>query len=199
MRLGVFPTRKLITRPPGSAGPLPALIGFALVVAAVVVFATSFDRSRTAFDFTPGEFSERWNTFASATGRELLALSEPILDAAGEDPTFEHAWSDTLVLTGRVDASSGLMVEVVVVGSPGADGGELIASAMDLLVATTEPGLDAEARAGTLQDLGLIGGGGTPEAATTVGTTDYQMGVSQTGTVGLAAAPHSTLADGFRS
>jgi hypothetical protein len=192
--LGLLPRRGLITRRPGSAGPLPLIIGAAIVVASVVFFLDSLHVERTTFDFGLADMTERWNA-ASAATTPLLEMDEPSPrpDESG-DLVFAHVWSEELTLRGRIDEPSGRIVELTVIGDPDVVDGALIVDAMDLLIRVTEPHLDAAARLETLQELGVVGGDPTPDLRATRGDTDYVVAGAATGSaVGMSAAPFSNL------
>jgi hypothetical protein len=196
LRAGLLPSRRLISRKPGAGGPASLLIGAGIVILSLTIFLKGTQTERTTFDFDPVTFTANWNAAVDATDRPVLALASPRLrsEAGSDDTTFTTRWTETLYVRGRVDPSSGKMVEVSVIGDPAADDAALVASAMDLLVAATEPSLTTDERIDVLQELGLVGGGSDADGAATRGDTDYVVGRHpDTGVIGLGAAPHSTL------
>jgi hypothetical protein len=166
------------------------------VILSLAIFLKGIQTERTTFPFDAATFTANWNAAAESTDRPLLMLTAPKLraEAAHDDLTFTTKFTETLYVRGRVDPKSEKMVEVSVIGDPSIDDTSLMAAAMDLLVAATEPGLTPAQRVDALQELGLVGGGTDADGAATRVATDYAVGRDpDTGIIGLGAAPHSTL------
>jgi hypothetical protein len=199
-RVGLLPSRSLITRRPGASGWKSVVLGGSMVLVALAVFIDGLQVNTLTFPFDATTMTERWNQVANDTGRPLLALSAPRLrDNGNGDLIFGHEWTDTFGFRGRIDTESGMLVELSVVGDSAADGGEIIVEAMDLLVRITEPELGNEARIATLQELGVIGGDPFADLAATRGDTDYAVALATNGTtIGMSAAPHSSFTSGRR-
>jgi hypothetical protein len=199
-RVGLLPSRDLFTRRPGQSGWKSVVLGGSMVLVAVAVFINGLQVDRVTFPFDAPTIMERWNQAATATGRPLLTVPAPELRDNGDgDLLFGHDWTGTFGLRGRVDAESGMVVELSVIGDRDADGGEIIVEAMDLLLRVTEPDLDEETRIDTLQELGVIGGDPFADLAATRGDTDYAVALARDGiTIGMSAAPHSSLTSGRR-
>ncbi len=176
------------------------VLGGSMVAVAVAVFVNGLQVDRLTFPFDAPTITERWNRAATATGRPLLALPDPTPTDNGDgDLLFGHEWTDTFGLRGRIDAESGMVVELSVIGDRNTDGGDIIVEAMDLLLRTTEPDLGEEERIVTLQELGVIGGDPFADLAATRGDTDYAVALARDGiTVGMSAAPHSSFTSGRR-
>lgn len=171
-----------------------------MVVVAVAVFVNGLQVDRVTFPFDAPTVTERWNATATSTGRMLLALPPPLPTDNGDgDLLFGHEWTDTFGLRGRIDAESGMVVELSVVGNREADGGQIIVEAMDLLLRVTQPELNENARIETLQELGVMGGDPFADLAATRGDTDYAVALANDGiTIGMSAAPHSSITSGRR-
>ncbi len=171
-----------------------------MVVVALLVFINGLQVDRITFPFDATSATDRWNQAATTTGRPLLALPPPSLTDNGDgDLLFGNDWSDTFGLRGRVDAESGMVVELSVIGDREADGGEIIVEAMDLLLRVTQPDLDENARIETLQELGVMAGDPFADLAATRADTDYAVALAQDGiTIGMSAAPHSSFTSGRR-
>lgn len=191
--LGLLPRRGLITRRPGAAGPLPLILGAAIVLTAVAFFVDSLQVDRATFDFDATELVERWNTAAGGNPLLTIAPLAPREDESG-DLVFGYEWSDDFSLRGRVDTGSSRVVELTVIGDPERVDGRLIVDAMDLVIRVTEPELDEPARLGALQELGVVGGDPTADLRATRGDTDYVVaGSASSSSVGMSAAPYSSL------
>lgn len=190
--MGLIPSRGLITRRPGESGWQTVVLGGVLIFLAVWVFVQSLQIDRLTFAYDVTTFEERWNHAAAAMDRSELAIDPvaPRLDDSG-DLVFAHAWSDSFMVRGRIDPETDLLVELAVIGDRESDGGELMVDAMELLVRSTEPALDAAERLSTLQELGLVGGDPTADLRATRGETDFVVAASGSGSIGMSAAPHS--------
>ena len=195
-----MPGRGLITRRPGSAGPLSLIVGVAVVIASLAYFISSLQVDRVTFAFDGKGLTERWNEAAAAASLPTLTINIPRSrpDESG-DLVFGEEWSEGLSLRGRVDAATSLLVELTVIGDPDLVDGGSIVEAMDLLIRVTEPDLGEDERLATLQELGVVGGDPTADLRATRGDTDYVVASANQGsTVGMSAAPYSSLASGRR-
>jgi hypothetical protein len=188
--VGLLGSRRLITHAPGSGGPVSLVLGALLVAVAVVVFVGGFPSGRTTLGFGAEVLVERWSSAVEATDRQRLRLPLPSMVAEGAPPelVFTQRWSETLALRGRADPDTLMLVELSVTGHPAEDDPALIAAAMDLLVAVSEPELDPAGRLLLLRELGIVDGGAGALRATR-GSVEYRYAVDATGAVGMSAAP----------
>lgn len=192
--LGLLPRKSLITRRPGAAGPIPLILGAAIVLAAVVFFIDSLQVERATFEFDVSGLVERWNDAAQVSAPVLKIYPPAPREDESGDLVFGYEWSNDLSLRGRIDAASGLLVEVTVIGDPDEVDGRLIVDAMELVIQVTEPTLDQSERLGALQELGVVGGDPTADLRAMRGDTDYVVaGSASSSSVGLSAAPSSQL------
>lgn len=143
------------------------------------------------FSFDRTQLVDIWNEVAVDTAHS--SLSVPDLPWTNiEKRTFGHAWTPTLSVIGRTADDSEMVVELVVVGEPSEDGRQRLISAMDVLIATTEPDLTAEQRRRILADLSLVDDSEVAIPSGTVSTTAATFRVAadpELGRLGLGAAP----------
>ncbi len=136
--------------------PLTQLIGYGLVLVAVVSFFL-LTRSETAtLGLDEASLSQRWNEAVIALRRPDLAMGD--LQRTTED-VVGFAWSDDLLVLARVDADAEAprpVVELAAVGSPGRDGIEPVLTVLELVIQVVDPTLDGAARRAILNDLSLV-------------------------------------------
>lgn len=177
-------------RPTEPANPRRKL-GYLIVVLAVVGFWQVNRQEPVVFEFDRTSLVSIWNAAAS-TAPELSVASLDWTDV--EQRTFGFAWSPTLSVIGRTEADSEKVVELVVVGEPASDGRDRIVTAMDILVAVTEPDLTAMERRRVLADLSLVDDASValPVGSVTTSKATYRVAANpELGRLGLGAAPRA--------
>jgi hypothetical protein len=138
--------------------PLTQLVGYGLVVVAVVVFFLSTRDEAPSLGLHESSLPERWNEAATALRRPELTIGD--LQRTTED-VIGFAWSDDLLILARVDPDAEPprpVLELAAVGSPGRDGIEPVLTVLELVIQVVDPGLDGPARRRILSDLSLVAG-----------------------------------------
>lgn len=162
------------------------LVGvIALGVAAVALYLVF--RQPAGFGMSAEGFVERWN---SAAAPELLIGEVQWTDP--EAGVFGFAFTPTLSVLARVDGPYEQVVDIAVVGEPASDGEDLVLEAMELVVAVTEPELDATDRRDVLQLLSLVNPNrpARPDDSVVVGETRYRVAADvDRGVIGIGARP----------
>lgn len=106
-------------------------------------------------------FRKAFNSTATSLNLSDMTLGKlKVQDGAVQD-VFSYKISDYVYLQGSINKSDGSLREVTMVGAGDgtAQSGTDILVTIGLLIASTNPGLTTEERAGVLQDLGLLSEG----------------------------------------
>jgi hypothetical protein len=138
--------------------PLTQLVGYGLVLVAVVAFFLSTRSEAPSLGLDESSLPERWNAAAIALRRPQLTMGE--LQQTADD-VVGFAWSDDLLILARLDPGAEPprpVLELAAVGSPGRDGIEPVLTVLELVIQVVDPGLDGPARRGILSDLSLVAG-----------------------------------------
>lgn len=143
------------------------------------------------FAYDRDGFLEAWNEAALAENQPGFNVRE-FQWTDEEAGVFGFAFSETMSVIGRVDDTPLQEVEeLALVGSRQDDGLDAIIAGMDLVIAVTEPGLDAAARADVLAELTVTGVvPADPSRRVTVDTTRYRVAADPAnGILGIGATP----------
>lgn len=185
------PGRAPVSRQPIKLSQPRRVLSYGVVLLSIFAFWQANRMEPIAFPYNRLELVTRWNDTAVATAHSSLAVPE-LEWTNQEERTFGHAWTPTLSVIGRTENHSERVVELVVVGQPAVDGRQRLVSAMDVLIATTEPALTAEERQRILADLSLVDDTtvALPSGSVTTSVATYRVAADpQTGRLGLGAAP----------
>ena len=162
-------------------------------LAVVAWFAFSGQLRPATFGYDRSGLLDAWNQAALAQNQPGFIVREfQWTDEASG--VFGFAFSETMSLIGRVDDTPLQEVEeLALVGSIPEDGLDTIVAGMDLVVAVTEPDLDAEARADVLAELTVTGVvPADPSRRVTIDTTRYRVAADpDNGILGIGATPVS--------
>ena len=177
--------------PRGDALRFAGLVVGALALAVVAWMATTGAAEDPAFDLDRAELLDAWNEAALAEHRPGLIIRE-FQWTDEEAGVFGFAFSETMSLLGRVDGTPLDQVEeLAFVGSRPDDGLDAIVGGMDLVIAVTEPRLDAGEREAVLAELSMIGTvPADPDGRVTAGSTRYRAAADPpNGVLGIGAVP----------
>ncbi len=167
------------------------MAGWALVAATVVGFFVWTRPDPVTFGFDQATLRQRWNEVALTENRPGLIIRE-FQWTDEEAGVFGFAFSESMSLLGRVDGTPlGEVEELALVGDRARDGEALIVSAMELVVAVTDPQLTGEERTTLLGELTLLGNTpADPDASTSSASTTFRVAADpETGALGIGARP----------